>query len=335
MHGILFEGDKANFSGDGIQTTENMQGNLWTMVKINNMSGDSIVPDRHYFNTFAQCRFQNSGGWGMHVLDNGTGGHVSQNYYGNFCIIGGNDAGGVKYETENDFVHSETYDLVTLSQNSGPAFYAQVTTLPNFTFLGSIVENDGPAFLFEDSVNGNRAQINGARIKANFDNNNKDFANVPQVIDNGTRDSGLIHLQSDDSEFTNVYLNGLTLEGRINNPNSDHIIASYDQTQVKGDVGVGSSGGISSSIRMSAIESKVTLSGAVPYSVANAPSDGVALVIGEQYIEELVSGGKVYLGTRGSTPHAASGSGDVYIDTSQNPPKWQIDDPTDSAWETM
>jgi hypothetical protein len=162
--GVAFDGNKANYTGDGLYVTGDKE-RISLDTVITNMAGDGLVTESMYDANLHNTVISNCNGYGIKFSGAGSS-HNSQIVSGQMWIA---NNGGSGIYSDDGRLH--TFRLGgTISGNGGPGIEIQNDWNDGGSmFHGSIVGNDGPAYY--QSTNGSiKPLFLPARISGNGTN---------------------------------------------------------------------------------------------------------------------------------------------------------------------
>ncbi|MEM7790989.1 MAG: right-handed parallel beta-helix repeat-containing protein [Verrucomicrobiota bacterium] len=150
IYGVVFDGNKHFFSGNGVHYSENTRENLLTRVVIRNNSGNGMhwVNKSAYYSNYVNCSFINNDGYG--IFYDQIGSHYTDNVF-TLCEFSKNGLGGIGFQEKEE---SSVWESCLFSENKGPAFH-QLEVLDDPTGASyclnirncEFITNDGPAWL--------------------------------------------------------------------------------------------------------------------------------------------------------------------------------------------
>ena len=142
LFNVSFHGNKSDYSGHVAELTKSRDVYAQN-CKFRAAAGDGWHQEDGFFNTFVGCRFQSCDGWGAWL---GSSENPHNQWLGP-CYIGSNGVGGV-YQAS--YGRSQQM-FAWIGDNGGPGIQFDDPNSQGgfvaFAFRGSIVNNEGPAYL--------------------------------------------------------------------------------------------------------------------------------------------------------------------------------------------
>ena len=320
LFGLAFTGGKSQgYTGNVLESaTVGIEGPGIERCHINRGAGDGLHIDGVFHFNIRDSRITRNDGWGIGTSSS-TNNEISHLTIDASTRIAGNGSGGVSFD---DPKSHDNWIRANIEANSGPGVSVRGTK-GRLYLEGKINDNDHSGVYINTGTTVDIIEISGMVM-----DNNK---NPPAGR------LGEIKIDGSGTEFNPLNLRSAFFDA----PNglSDDIISVMNKDSVAINVFgcyprlVGVSNFLRGAGTNNTFLNAFGTKGILASSVFDA--SGIKYSDRGRKIEDFNTGARVYLGNRESVPHPANGSGDVYADTSTNPPTWKCDDPTDSAWETM